>query len=86
MSSRKTPSLSENDEKSVNLGGKSDAFVSTKEVDTGAELVAGYVGELDPKEGIRIRRKIDKHIIPLMCILYWLVLLLEVGLLSYANL
>lgn len=72
MSSRKTPSLSENDEKSVNLGGKSDAFVSTKEVDTGAELVAGYVGELDPKEGIRIRRKIDKHIIPLMCILYWI--------------
>ncbi|THV06902.1 MFS general substrate transporter [Dendrothele bispora CBS 962.96] len=45
--------------------------VSTKEVDTGAALIAGFSGEVDPQEAERIRRKIDWHILPLMCILYW---------------
>ncbi|KAF8962206.1 MFS general substrate transporter [Flammula alnicola] len=46
--------------------------VSAKEVDTAAELASGEQGEVDPEEALRVRRKIDKHILPLMCILYWI--------------
>ncbi|KAE9405892.1 MFS general substrate transporter [Gymnopus androsaceus JB14] len=46
--------------------------VSTKEVDTGAALLAGDDTEIDPAEAIRIRKKIDRHIMPLMCMLYWI--------------
>ncbi|KAH9057903.1 MFS general substrate transporter [Lactarius deliciosus] len=46
--------------------------VDTDQVDTGAQLVAGVSLPLDPEESLRIRRKIDKHIMPLMCILYWI--------------
>ncbi|KAF4611626.1 hypothetical protein D9613_003985 [Agrocybe pediades] len=45
--------------------------VTTKEVDTAAELAAGK-GEVDPEEALRVRKKIDRHILPLMCILYWI--------------
>ncbi|KAF9558501.1 MFS general substrate transporter [Agrocybe pediades] len=45
--------------------------VTTKEVDTAAELAAGE-GEVDPEEALRVRKKIDRHILPLMCILYWI--------------
>ncbi|KAJ7124188.1 MFS general substrate transporter [Mycena epipterygia] len=41
--------------------------VSVTEVDTGASLVSGMHGVLDPAEALRIRRKIDYHILPLMC-------------------
>ncbi|KAJ4475567.1 MFS general substrate transporter [Lentinula aciculospora] len=44
--------------------------VSTKEVDTAAALI-GDAGEVDPAEAMRIRKKIDRHILPLMCVLYW---------------
>ncbi|KAI6113439.1 MFS general substrate transporter [Pisolithus croceorrhizus] len=44
--------------------------VSSKEVDTAAQLAAGLSGTLDPKEALRIRKKIDKHILPLMCMLF----------------
>ncbi|KAJ6627716.1 MFS general substrate transporter [Mycena sp. CBHHK59/15] len=46
--------------------------VSAQEADTGAELVYGEHGELDPQEAQRVKRKIDVHILPLMCILYWI--------------
>uniref|UniRef100_A0A8H7XZ67 MFS general substrate transporter n=1 Tax=Psilocybe cubensis TaxID=181762 RepID=A0A8H7XZ67_PSICU len=46
--------------------------VSSKEVDTAAEFASGDQEELDPVEALRIRRKIDYHILPLMCILYWI--------------
>ncbi|KAJ7141964.1 major facilitator superfamily domain-containing protein [Mycena crocata] len=46
--------------------------VSVNQVDTGAALVYGEHGALDPAEGSRVRRKIDYHILPLMCILYWI--------------
>ncbi|KAF7296994.1 MFS general substrate transporter [Mycena indigotica] len=46
--------------------------VTAEEVDTGAALVAGDHGELDPVEADRVLRKIDWHILPLMCILYWI--------------
>ena len=41
--------------------------LATKQVDTGAQLVAGEDIELDEAEALRIRRKIDWHIMPLMC-------------------
>ncbi|KAJ7081269.1 MFS general substrate transporter [Mycena epipterygia] len=41
--------------------------VSATEVDTGASLVYGEHGVLDEAEALRIRRKIDYHILPLMC-------------------
>ncbi|KAF4572524.1 hypothetical protein EYR36_007031 [Pleurotus pulmonarius] len=46
--------------------------VSTREVDTGAALVSAGDTELDPAEALRIRKKIDRNILPLMCILYWI--------------
>ncbi|KAF7760061.1 hypothetical protein Agabi119p4_11756 [Agaricus bisporus var. burnettii] len=74
------PSLLESDEKhavsvkEIKAELKDDAYVSSKEVDSGAELAAEAADLiLDPKEAIRIRRKIDLHIIPLMCVLYWCV-------------
>ncbi|KAF9464198.1 MFS general substrate transporter [Collybia nuda] len=46
--------------------------VSTRQIDTAAEFGSGDQDEVDPAEALRIRRKIDFHIIPLMCILYWI--------------
>lgn len=43
------------------------AHVATTAVDTAAQLVAGGAAELDPVEADRIRKKIDWHILPLMC-------------------
>ncbi|KAJ7153334.1 MFS general substrate transporter [Mycena filopes] len=60
-------------EKKNNLDEKhAGVEVSAYEVDTGAALVFGDHGELDPVEAQRVRRKIDLHILPLMCILYWI--------------
>lgn len=44
----------------------------TDAVDTGAQLVAGEQIELDPAEATRIRKKIDWHILPLMCSMYFI--------------
>ncbi|KAG2078481.1 MFS general substrate transporter [Suillus decipiens] len=41
--------------------------LSTKDVDTGAQLVAGLTSTLHPDEALRIRRKIDRNIMPMMC-------------------
>ncbi|KAG0692259.1 MFS general substrate transporter [Suillus ampliporus] len=46
--------------------------VAIEDVDTGAVLVAGMSGDLDPVEVARVRRKIDLGILPMMCILYWI--------------
>ncbi|KAI0068622.1 MFS general substrate transporter [Artomyces pyxidatus] len=51
----------------IKLGGVS---VDYKDVDTGAQLVAGTSPVLDEIEALRIRRKIDRHLIPLMSLLY----------------
>ncbi|KAI0647523.1 MFS general substrate transporter [Trametes meyenii] len=40
------------------------------DVDVAAELTAGSDFVLDPEEAARVRRKIDRHLMPLMCILY----------------
>ena len=55
MTYPKLPSISDNEEKSANIGDKSDAVIFTREIDTGAELVARYVGELDAAEALKIR-------------------------------
>ncbi|KAK2466721.1 hypothetical protein APHAL10511_000979 [Amanita phalloides] len=42
-----------------------------EDVDVAAHLAAGTDGEpLDPKVAVRLRRKIDMHLMPLMCIMY----------------
>ncbi|KAF7979737.1 hypothetical protein HWV62_41108 [Athelia sp. TMB] len=56
----------------IDVHGEKAAVTSSRQVDTGAELVAGTHGPLDPAEAARIRRKIDIHILPMMCILYWI--------------
>ncbi|THH07930.1 hypothetical protein EW146_g9157 [Bondarzewia mesenterica] len=64
----KMGSFSEKDEKHEH-----GVAVTTNEVDTGAALLTGASPvELDEAEATRIRRKIDLHILPLMCILYWI--------------
>lgn len=40
------------------------------QVDTAAALAAGHDETIDPEEAARLRRKIDWHLMPLMCILY----------------
>lgn len=37
------------------------------QADAGAQLVAGLQADVDPAESARIRKKIDWHILPLMC-------------------
>ncbi|KAI0665309.1 MFS general substrate transporter [Cubamyces menziesii] len=44
--------------------------LATHDVDVAAELTAGKDFVLDPAEAARVRRKIDWHLMPLMCILY----------------
>ncbi|CAA7262330.1 unnamed protein product [Cyclocybe aegerita] len=44
--------------------------VSTRDLDTAAAFTTSKKGILNPAEALRIRKKIDKHIMPLMCILY----------------
>ncbi|KAF9792773.1 MFS general substrate transporter [Thelephora terrestris] len=46
------------------------ALVTSQEVDIGAEFTAGKVIHLDPEEALRLRRKLDWHLLPLMCVLY----------------
>ncbi|KAG2031361.1 MFS general substrate transporter [Suillus americanus] len=55
---------------SVVLRDRKRAGVSVSEVDTGAQLVAGLTSTLEPDEALRIRRKIDRYVMPLMCVLY----------------
>lgn len=44
--------------------------VAAREVDIAAELTAGKEINFTPEEAARVRRKIDLHLMPLMCILY----------------
>ncbi|OJA20275.1 hypothetical protein AZE42_11034 [Rhizopogon vesiculosus] len=41
--------------------------LSTKDVGTGVQLISGFASTLDTEEALRIRRKIDMYIMPLMC-------------------
>ncbi|THH28921.1 hypothetical protein EUX98_g5267 [Antrodiella citrinella] len=44
--------------------------LDSRDVDVAAHLIAGKEVVLDPEEAARIRRKIDWHLMPLMCVLY----------------
>ncbi|KAI0823552.1 MFS general substrate transporter [Trametes gibbosa] len=44
--------------------------LAPQDVDVAAELTPGKDFVLDPQEAARVRRKIDLHLMPLMCILY----------------
>ncbi|EMD38093.1 hypothetical protein CERSUDRAFT_113228 [Gelatoporia subvermispora B] len=70
MSSHEDGSLSE--KHSASLGTEQDikAHVETKSADVAAQLTAGKDIQLSPEDAARIRRKIDWHLMPLMCILY----------------
>ncbi|KAJ7615528.1 MFS general substrate transporter [Roridomyces roridus] len=46
--------------------------VSADQVDTAAALVSGKDVTVSPEESVRIRNKIDRHILPFMCVLYWM--------------
>ncbi|KAJ7926956.1 major facilitator superfamily domain-containing protein [Mycena leptocephala] len=46
--------------------------VSADDIDTGAAVASGGDADLDPLEALRVRKKIDRHILPLMCLLYWI--------------
>jgi hypothetical protein len=50
-----------------------------QEVDTAAHLVAGRDTTVDPADSARVCRKIDRHLMPLMCFLYLYVLLHRLG-------
>ncbi|KAF7314783.1 Membrane transporter [Mycena kentingensis (nom. inval.)] len=64
-------SLDEKRSASYELKPQTQLKVAAADVDTGAILAAGVHEELEPDEAERLRKKIDRHILPLMCILYW---------------
>jgi hypothetical protein len=55
------------DQKPESENYKHQAVVAVSAVDTAAALVSGEDVELTPEEEKRILRKIDFHILPLMC-------------------
>ncbi|KAJ7872763.1 major facilitator superfamily domain-containing protein [Mycena olivaceomarginata] len=59
------------DEKHLDEKAPGAIEVSVDDVDTGAAVAASGDMELDPLEAVRLRKKIDRHILPLMCVLYW---------------
>lgn len=58
--------------------------ISVSEVDTGAQLVAGLTSTLEPDEALRLRKKIDRHVMPLMCVLFGIQILDKITLGSAA--
>ncbi|KAI0797539.1 major facilitator superfamily domain-containing protein [Abortiporus biennis] len=61
------PSL---DEKHVIQEQDAKPIVAASDADVAAQLTAGKDITIDPVEAKRIRRKIDLHLMPLMCVLY----------------
>lgn len=60
-------------DKKLETEGSVNAFkpvIESKEVDTAGQLTAGREITFTPEEAARIRRKIDWHLMPLMCVLY----------------
>ncbi|KAG6820635.1 hypothetical protein H0H93_013834, partial [Arthromyces matolae] len=60
-------SVSSDSEKQPHLDGHA---VDELDVDVAATLATGSESPLDPAEALRLRRKLDLHIMPFMCILY----------------
>lgn len=40
--------------------------VHLRDVDEAAKLVAGFHGEVTEEQSLRVRRKVDRHMLPLM--------------------
>ena len=59
-------SIDHSDEKKEPVVVLTHVAVADREVDTAAQLATG-LDELSPEEANRIRKKIDWHILPLMC-------------------
>ncbi|KAJ3902634.1 MFS general substrate transporter [Lentinula edodes] len=57
--------------------------IAASAVDTGAQFATGAEETIDPNEAIRIRRKVDRNILPMMCLLY-LVQFMDKTTLGYA--
>ncbi|KAJ4493308.1 MFS general substrate transporter [Lentinula lateritia] len=57
--------------------------IAASALDTGAQFANGAEETIDPSEAIRIRRKIDRNILPMMCLLY-LVQFMDKTTLGYA--
>ncbi len=60
-------SFSAADEKNADVAVDVHVAAADKDVDTAAQLAAGLDEELTPEEATRLRKKIDWHILPLMC-------------------
>lgn len=58
------------DNSSIDKNLESKNVQEAQAVDVAAVLTAGQKIDVDPSEAARVRRKIDWHIMPLMCILY----------------
>ncbi|KAI0345426.1 MFS general substrate transporter [Trametopsis cervina] len=54
----------------VGIGGHNEKTIDSNDVDVAALATAGKSIEFTAEEALRIRRKIDWHIMPLMCIMY----------------
>jgi ACS family allantoate permease-like MFS transporter len=59
--------------------------LTKEQIDTAAELTAGTDIHIDPAEAARLRRKIDLHLMPLMCILYLYDIILFVTILLHTE-
>ncbi|KAL7413287.1 MFS general substrate transporter [Mrakia frigida] len=55
---------------SKEVGHGHDLHTTAHDADASAALVAGFTGELDPAEAARVLKKIDRHILPMMMVLY----------------
>ena len=65
--SAKEGSFSSVDEKKQPADVNVHVAAAEKEVDTAAQLAAALDGEISQEEFDRVRKKIDWHILPLMC-------------------
>lgn len=63
-------SASEHSSSEKQAHGHHHTQLTKEQADTAATLTAGHDEVVDPAEAARIRRKIDMHLMPLMCILY----------------
>ncbi|KAI0065983.1 MFS general substrate transporter [Artomyces pyxidatus] len=60
-----------NDDKTLILEKRlQGVIIDAKDADVGAAMVAGESVDLDPSESLKIRKRIDKHVLPLMCFLF----------------
>ncbi|EJD04816.1 membrane transporter [Fomitiporia mediterranea MF3/22] len=66
-SSTKTSSLS--DKEAFDDDKHHHATADVSEVDENAQF--SIQDAIDPEEAARVRRKVDRHILPLMCVVYW---------------